>query len=1706
MNEPFAYPSQTPHGRPVSHTPKYRRRNPKMAVLAGLLIFVQIVTCTPVQVWAALKPETNNGKTPPPAPAVKVNRTVPPAEPEPTGPRFSTPPTDKEITRFRIFEEPLVRNLNAKPAKAEVSLTQRENQDLAVAMQMYQEKNDPEAVEPLVAFLKKHPHSEWNDSLLINLGLVYRRTGYFLKALDAWETAWKNSKTSTDPTMSAIADRALGELAQLHARLGHQQRMTELVKEHDSRNIRSSANEKFSYAKQGLRLMQNRPDKAFKCGPYALDSIRMMLNPKDANNPIIDAFCSTAKGTSLAQVAGLAKELGMEFQLAKREPGAPVVTPAVIHWKAGHFAALFEPSAQPAAMKYRYRVEDPTFGTEMFISQAALDSELSGYALIPAGKLPEGWQPVTEAEAKTIWGKGACENIDPDNYFCPNDTTNPPGCKTCGNPPSPGMAGYKFFTSLVSLNLTDTPVGYRPPVGPGVFATVTYNQREIHQPQVPPYFNLGPKWTLDWLSYVVENDMNPATSSVYLYPSGGGQMTFGYNPGTGGYNVEPYTQAVLRKVTTPSVHYEVEKPDGSIDVYGKFLLFSSPAKYFLTERIDPTGNKLTFTYSGGQDSNLHLTAVTDAIGQVTTVTYVGGASNQISQITDPFGRSAIFAYNKSGELASITDVIGLTSEFGYSIKDFVAKLITPYKTTTFDTEDIHTPAPAHMSDRWLTATDLEGIERLESAYDIQTVYPQFPTAAPTEQVPQNMTLSNGNLQYRNSFFWDKKMWQEVLSQTPPNQQPDPAVKYSKAKITHFLHKNIGVASGFIESMKMPLEGRVWYFYGQNNPIYQESAMMRPTQIGRTVNDGNFVVSQVYNYTYNSVGKVLTATDPLGEASSPTNPLKPGRVMRYTYAANNQDLIKVEQRRVVNQQLVWDTLAQYTYNSKHQPLTMTDAASQTTAFTYTANQYSQRQTVTNAKSETTTFAYSAVNGSPSVFLTSVTGPVSGSTTTYGYDGYNRVRTVTNSDSYTVTTDYDNGDRPTVITYPDGTTQEMGYTKLDLTTVQDRLRRVTTSVFDEQRRVISVTDPQQRTTQFTWCLCGQLATMTDARNQTTTWERDTQGRVTRKILHGGSTTTYGYEQLTSRLGRMIDAKSQNTDYSYNVDNTLRQTAYTNTTVATPTVSFLYDQEYNRVASMTDGIGTTTYSYKPAGMQGALQPATMDGPFLNDTVTYSYDQLGRTLNRTINGVAATMDYDQLGRITFMTNALGTFTPSYDGVTGRVLQMQAVNPSAQTVFTSNFQYFGNTDDRRLQQIKHQTAGSSILSQFDFTYLLESQMATLTRNLPGTTNPTTTYTFSYDGADQLTGASLASGGTSLSDAAYAYDPAGNRTDETINGVPRVSNYNATNQMLDVVDEKFFTYDNNGNCTKEEDFARNTLRTFEWDAANRLLAVNVTAGNKRSEFSYDGLSRRAKIVEKVNGAVTSSRFYLWCGGEICEERSGTSGDTVTKRYFPQGVQAGGTPYYYTRDHLGSIREGLDQTGTVVARYDYDAWGRQTKLSGSLDADFGYAGYWNHKPSGLNLTWYRAYDPNLARWLSRDPLGEMGGINQYDYVMNEPTFKTDPTGLIPGNPAVPPSRMPTHGRPCGAGGSCPDPYPGWWPSWPSDWNGKICRGICWAVPTVICVIVGGTCTWGTVVTIGGLAIPCSWITVTVCATTMFGGSICADKCTDVFDPPKPCPTK
>jgi YD repeat-containing protein len=219
---------------------------------------------------------------------------------------------------------------------------------------------------------------------------------------------------------------------------------------------------------------------------------------------------------------------------------------------------------------------------------------------------------------------------------------------------------------------------------------------------------------------------------------------------------------------------------------------------------------------------------------------------------------------------------------------------------------------------------------------------------------------------------------------------------------------------------------------------------------------------------------------------------------------------------------------------------------------------------------------------------------GASTTYAYDGYGRVRTVTDSDSCTVTTDYDLFDRPVWVTYPDGSYEETTYDRLDVSTRRDRAGRLTRYYYDALRRLTATRDPAGRVVRQEWCACGSLDALVDANGNRTRWERDLEGRVTREVRADGVTaTTYTYGPSSGRLLTVTDPKAQVTTYTYNVDNAVASTTYTNAQIATPGVSYTYDAHYGRLATMVDGIGTSAATVDLIRFGGHLPKGGYDVP---------------------------------------------------------------------------------------------------------------------------------------------------------------------------------------------------------------------------------------------------------------------------------------------------------------------------------------------------------------------------------------------------------------------------------------------------------------------------------------------------------------------------------
>ncbi len=234
------------------------------------------------------------------------------------------------------------------------------------------------------------------------------------------------------------------------------------------------------------------------------------------------------------------------------------------------------------------------------------------------------------------------------------------------------------------------------------------------------------------------------------------------------------------------------------------------------------------------------------------------------------------------------------------------------------------------------------------------------------------------------------------------------------------------------------------------------------------------------------------------------------------------------------------------------------------------------------------------------------------------------------------------------------------------------------------------------------------------------------------------------------------------------------------------------------------------------------------------------------------------------------------------------------------------------------------------------------------------------------------------------------------------SNNKSTNRYELVVsgdgEAQTLTYDLNGNLATLTTATR--TNSYTWDAVDRLVALTNWSGGGyiASQFEYDAMGHRVRETELTNGVIAADRRLVWSGNAIAEERD-AAGTTVTKRFFSQGEQVGGNSYYYTRDHLGSVREVLDGSGTLQARYDYDPYGRRSVVSGTFQATFGYTGHYWNAASGLHFAMYRTYDPSNGRWLSRDPIKENRGLNLYGYVGNNPINAIDPKGLTAGGAGI-----------------------------------------------------------------------------------------------------------
>lgn len=176
-------------------------------------------------------------------------------------------------------------------------------------------------------------------------------------------------------------------------------------------------------------------------------------------------------------------------------------------------------------------------------------------------------------------------------------------------------------------------------------------------------------------------------------------------------------------------------------------------------------------------------------------------------------------------------------------------------------------------------------------------------------------------------------------------------------------------------------------------------------------------------------------------------------------------------------------------------------------------------------------------------------------------------------------------------------------------------------------------------------------------------------------------------------------------------------------------------------------------------------------------------------------------------------------------------------------------------------------------------------------------------------------------------------------------------------------------------------------------------------FKYDPFGRR--IQKSGPLGITN---YLYDGANSIEEVD--NGGSVLARYTqdqaidqPLSELRSGAISNYEFDGIGSVTSLSSSNGALASTYTFDSFGKLTASTGTLTNPFQYTGRDFDSETGLFYYRARYYDPLGGRFISEDPIGLSGGINEYAYVRNDPTRLVDPFGLD-GGPWHPPAGVHT----------------------------------------------------------------------------------------------------
>ncbi|MFC6980494.1 RHS repeat-associated core domain-containing protein [Microbulbifer taiwanensis] len=753
----------------------------------------------------------------------------------------------------------------------------------------------------------------------------------------------------------------------------------------------------------------------------------------------------------------------------------------------------------------------------------------------------------------------------------------------------------------------------------------------------------------------------------------------------------------------------------------------------------------------------------------------------------------------------------------------------------------------------------------------------------------------------------------------------------------------------------------------------------------TIVDGRL---KTWTRDYDAVGNLLADLNPYGQG------------FKYEYDAAG-DLVKVTDAS--------GSSLHITNNASGLPLTVTDDSGNQLALTY--DKGNRLATITDAEDASIGLEYDSQNRLRAI--------VDGEQNRTEYSYQQNLLSKVQYPTYAEELGYDKRDRIEQSKQQANNLEYLrayGYDLGDnLTSDTDALENTEQYEYDQLNRLVAIVDPvngEAKKTEFTYDSRDNLLQVKDPEGRLTVYTYDRNDRLKTETKHDyigtGKQRVYDYD-ANGNLVAVTNPQQEKRVYGYDDAGRMsRLQVYAHR--GNPQPVKVVDYHYNAKAQYTG------YKQTPGA-----DTANATADIIHHGETYTYDSLNRLESVKVDyygegAQAAEIAFSKSYSYSYYGNGLKKTYTNPEGITytyyyNKNKQLAAVHiPGEGQLAWTDFHWLapqtlllpgGNRitlsyDDflRVKQRVLEDSAGND-KAQAVYEYDLES-------NIRKITSEHGEYAFDYDDLYRLTAADYPLDNAANNEQ-FGYDGVGNRTDYTVGEVedenfnPTSSTelqYNDQNQLTAATgdDPASFQYSDNGHTTQK--VQAGVTWDYRYNHEERLVAVDKN-GATVGEYRYNPYGQR---IRKEAGQVT--HFLYNKEGMAAEYDS--SGNLIKEYHFKLGMPwmteplfqriSTGEIYYYQNDHLGTPQRMLDKSGAVVWEARYEAFGKAEILVDTVGNNLRFPGQYVDEESELNQNFLRYFDPQSGRYISRDPAGLIGGLNNYIYVYANPVTLFDPYGL------------------------------------------------------------------------------------------------------------------